>query len=471
MASDQLPTTTVSPTSPSDWTRWMRMPLVVLPVLVILIAAFAGWWFGIRSDGTSTAAATVTTTKQLVTVTSGPTSQTVSADGTVAAAQTDDLSFTAAGTVTAVNVKAGASVTKGQVLATIDSAALQSALTSAESTLADAKAKLSNDETAGASSDQIAADNASITTATDSVTNAYVALQGAQLVATFNGTVASVDLTVGEQLSSSGTGGTSASGSKSGFGQSAGSGSSSSGSSGFGASSSSSSSTSSVGQIAVVSQGQYSVAVDVTSSDVGSVQVGQAATLTLSSAAATNTRANRFAQLFGGGTGPATGGTGTGGAGTGGTGTTASTATANGTVTAVSKVATVTSGVASYPVTVAFNAASNDFYVGSTVTAVITTGTQQNVIQVSSLAVTTSNGVSTVVVATGGTVNGPTATRTVTTGATSNGEVTILSGLKVGEKIVVSLPSFGGRTFGGGGGFGGGSGTGAGARTGTGAGQ
>jgi multidrug efflux pump subunit AcrA (membrane-fusion protein) len=322
MASDQLPTTTVSPTSPSDWTRWMRMPLVVLPVLVILIAAFAGWWFGIRSDGTSTAAATVTTTKQLVTVTSGPTSQTVSADGTVAAAQTDDLSFTAAGTVTAVNVKAGASVTKGQVLATIDSAALQSALTSAESTLADAKAKLSNDETAGASSDQIAADNASITTATDSVTNAYVALQGAQLVATFNGTVAS--------------------GSKSGSGQSAGSGSSSSGSSGFGASSSSSSSTSSVGQIAVVSQGQYSVAVDVTSSDVGSVQVGQAATLTLSSAAATNTRANRFAQLFGGGTGPATGGTGTGGAGTGGTGTTASTATANGTVTAVSKVATVT---------------------------------------------------------------------------------------------------------------------------------
>ena len=40
----------------------------------------------------------------------------------VAAAQTDNLSFTSPGTVTAVNVKAGDTVTTGQVLATIDSA-------------------------------------------------------------------------------------------------------------------------------------------------------------------------------------------------------------------------------------------------------------------------------------------------------------------------------------------------------------
>ena len=42
--------------------------------------------------------------------------------------------FTASGTVTAVNVKAGDKVTAGQVLATVDSAELQSAVTSAERT-------------------------------------------------------------------------------------------------------------------------------------------------------------------------------------------------------------------------------------------------------------------------------------------------------------------------------------------------
>ena len=66
-------------------------------------------------------------------------STTVSAEGTVEAAQTDDLSFTASGTVTAVNVKAGDTVTAGQVLATVDSAELQSAVTSAESNLASAE--------------------------------------------------------------------------------------------------------------------------------------------------------------------------------------------------------------------------------------------------------------------------------------------------------------------------------------------
>ena len=48
------------------------------------------------------------------------------------------------------------------------------------------------------------------TSANDALTNAQEALAGASLVATFDGTVASVDLTVGEQLGSGGTGGTDA---------------------------------------------------------------------------------------------------------------------------------------------------------------------------------------------------------------------------------------------------------------------
>src|SRR5262249_57154788 len=93
-------------------------------------------------------------------------------------------------------------------------------------------------------------------------------------------------------------------------------------------------------------------------------------------------------------------------------------AQATGTVTAVSSVADASSGVAKYDVTVAFDADANDFYVGATVNGVITTQARPNVLQVASRAITTANGVSTVVVATDGTLDGQTQTRTVETGAT-----------------------------------------------------
>ena len=131
--------------------------------------------------------------------------RTVSADGTIAAAQTDDLSFASAGTVTAVNVKAGQTVKAGDVLATIDSAELQSAVADAESSVADAQAKLSDDEDAGASDAQIEADKSSLTSAQDKLASAQSDLDGAKLVATFDGTVAAVNISVGEQLGSSGT--------------------------------------------------------------------------------------------------------------------------------------------------------------------------------------------------------------------------------------------------------------------------
>ena len=176
------------------------------------------WWFGFRSTGSSASAASPT--EQLVAVTKGPIGNSVSAEGTVAAAQTADLNFAGSGTVTAVNVKAGDTVTTGEVLATIDSAELASAATSAQSTVATAQAKLADDEAAGASADQIAADQTSLTSATDNLTSAQQALAGASLVATFDGTVSQVNVTVGENLSSSGSGGTSATGTGTGSGQS-----------------------------------------------------------------------------------------------------------------------------------------------------------------------------------------------------------------------------------------------------------
>jgi macrolide-specific efflux system membrane fusion protein len=161
-------TSVTAPPTSAPWHARLRRPWVVLPVVAVL--AVGVWWFGFRSDGSSAGAASAT--QQLVAVTKGPIGNTVSAEGTVAAAQTANLSFTGSGTVTAVDVKAGDPVTAGQVLATIDSAQLAAAVTSAQSTVTSAQAKLADDEAAGASADQVAADQTSVTSATDNLASA-----------------------------------------------------------------------------------------------------------------------------------------------------------------------------------------------------------------------------------------------------------------------------------------------------------
>ncbi len=411
--------------------------MIVAAVAVVLVAGFGIWWFFLRSTGHASAA---TSTAQLVTVTRGDMKTTVSGNGTVAAADTDNLSFASSGKVTAVNVKAGDTVTAGQVLATIDSSELQSSLSSAEANLASAQATLADAESAGSSSQQIAADKASVTSAQDSVTSAQQALSGASLVATFDGTVSQVDLTVGESLGSSGAGATTPTGSASGSGLSSpGLGSSTSPTGGTG-----SSSTTSSAQITVVSAGRYTVQLSIGTSDIDKVAVGQSAQLTVTTSGSSATSGLPSFLAGGGGGFPGLGG------GSGATGSNQSTrssssstgATATGTVTEVSKVAATSSGVATYPVTISFNAPAKDFYVGATVTGAISTATRTNVLQVSSLAITTSNGVSTVQVAKDGTTTGPTETRTVQTGLTDNGMTEITSGLVAGEKVIISLPSF-----------------------------
>src|SRR5438874_2161779 len=97
------------------------------------------------TDGSASSAMAETgraaTTKTVVPVQTGTTDTTVAADGTVAAANTDNLNFASAGTVTAVNVKAGDAVTAGQVLATIDGTALDAAAAKAQADLDTATAK------------------------------------------------------------------------------------------------------------------------------------------------------------------------------------------------------------------------------------------------------------------------------------------------------------------------------------------
>jgi multidrug efflux pump subunit AcrA (membrane-fusion protein) len=476
-----------------SWER-LRRPWIAGPLAAVV--AFGVWWFGFRSSGDNSTTVATTTTHQLVTVTRGNLTNTVSAEGTVAAAQTDDLSFTAAGTVTAVNVQAGQQVTAGQVLATINSPSLQSAVSSAASTLAKAQASLSDDESSGASSEQIAADQTSVQTAGDSLARAWQGLAGSQLVATFNGTVSSVNLTVGEQLSSSGSGGTTPTGSGSGSGQSSstlGNGNGNGNGNGSGSGSSSA-------QIEVVSAGSYTVQLPVSSSDVDGIKVGDPATLTVTTSSANGFGGfggGGFARFFGlGGRGVGTGSAGTGNAGNGnagtgnagsgrtGTGGAGATpvASVTGTVTTVGKVASASSGVAQYPVTVTFATDNTGISIGTTVTGAISTSVVNDVLQIPLRAVTTTNGKSTVQVALDGKANGRTETRTVQTGQSAGGMIVITSGLKEGDQVAVTtvVPKavtqtggngnpFTGRGGNGGRFFGGGAGTGGGGTGGTGA--
>jgi multidrug efflux pump subunit AcrA (membrane-fusion protein) len=208
---------------PENARKLLRNPAVVLPVAVLLVV---GGWLVYRSSTKSSASAAAT--ERTVTATSGTMAQTISSSGTIEPESTEELSFASSGTVTAVKVKAGQQVDKGQVLATIDSAALQSAVTSAQASVDSAQAKLDSDESASASSEQISADQANLTSAQASLGEAETNLAGATLTSPIKGTVATVNLTVGQQLGSSGGSGNSPTGTSSGGGVSTPSSSSSS---------------------------------------------------------------------------------------------------------------------------------------------------------------------------------------------------------------------------------------------------
>lgn len=430
----------------------MKKPWVVMPLVAVLAL---GAWFLFKPDDDASATQDAAT-EQTVEATVGTMARTVSADGTLAAAETEDLSFGSAGTVTAVNVKAGDQVKAGQVLAEIDSAELEAAVSSAEATVADAEAKLADDEDAGASDEQITADESSLTSANDQLDAANEALEGAKLVATIDGTVASVNVSVGEELTSGGSGGTDQTGSDSGSGNSNGNLPSSGGTSPSAGGTDDSSGSSA--DISLTSTGTFTVDLGFDSTDIANVKVGQIATIDLSSSSSSS-------GFPGGGSFPGGGAFLAGGGFPGGgnanananadTGTqdeggdtetttpalTQSDSGVKGLVTEVGTVADASSGVASYPVTVMFSDDSGDYNVGATVTVDITYEEVTDAIQVPSFAVTTNtDGTSSVKVKT----DDGTETRTVTTGLTSGTMVQITEGLDEGETVVIELGGRGG---------------------------
>ena len=386
-----------------------------MPVAAIVV--FSGW-FVVQSRNPSSQASALPT-EQVVDVTKATMDKTVSAQGTVAAVNSDDLSFNAAGTVTAVNATAGQKVAAGDVLATMDSPALRQAVADAASRLADAKATLADDTASSASASRLAADRSSVTTAQDGLDQADTNLAGANLVAPYAAKITSVGLTVGEKLSTTGTGGVVPTGSRSGSGNS----DNNLGNNADAASSS----------IKLISLDAYKVSLGFDSSDIGSIASGQSAKVALTTGSSQRDR-------LGGGNFFRFGGPAAANDTTNATATTtpvaSNAATSTGAVSTVSSVADASSGVASYPVVVTFNDSSGSFNVGATVQVDISVASIKDAIQVPAAAVTNDGNGSTVTVRT---AKGD-ETRSITTGLTSGSMVQVTKGLAEGEQVVISFP-------------------------------
>ncbi|MBM7519811.1 efflux RND transporter periplasmic adaptor subunit [Nocardioides nitrophenolicus] len=231
--------------------RGLRRPrrLVLSLTALVVLAGVAGGWLLFRGDEPA-AATTTTATVQTQTL-----KQTVTASGTLAAATTADLSFDVSGTVTAVYVKPGDTVKKGQRLAAIDDDVLQAQLDAAQSSLTAARTARSENIADGAADVQLAADRAAVLAAESQLAEAQEAVDDAVLRSTTKGTVTAVGLEVGDSAGSAGAG--------------AGSAGSSSG-------------TDATGTITVVSTGRFVVDATVASADIAKVSVGLQAEITVS---------------------------------------------------------------------------------------------------------------------------------------------------------------------------------------------
>jgi multidrug efflux pump subunit AcrA (membrane-fusion protein) len=197
-AEDELP--------PDLGGRRKRRIYLVIGIVVALAGAATGLTLWLTGSSPTTG---LVITDQTVSVTTGTIQQTVAASGTIEPASQASLNFAVSGTVTAVNVKAGQTVTAGQVLATLGTTALQADEDAASAQLAAANDRLASDEASSATTTTIDSDHAAVTSAQSALSTAQTNLADASLTSTIAGTVASVSLAVGQQVSagSNGAGG------------------------------------------------------------------------------------------------------------------------------------------------------------------------------------------------------------------------------------------------------------------------
>jgi membrane fusion protein, macrolide-specific efflux system len=367
-----------------SWVR--RHRLLVVAVVIVVLGGATGLTLWLTGGSAATG---LVITDSVVSVTRGTIEQTVASSGTIEPASQASLSFAVSGTVTAVNVTAGQTVTAGQVLATVGTAALQDQLDSAQAQLAAAQDKLASDDASSASSAQLDSDQAAVTSAQSSLTTAQTNLADASLTSSISGTVASVSLAVGQQVT--GSGGSSGDGGATG-GSGASSAASASASSASSASSDASSSTASSAQVMVIGTNSYLVNTTVDDTEVGQIAEGDQATVT----------------------------------------PTGATTPVYGTVASIGEIATTTSDVATFPVVIDITGSPSGLFAGSTANVSIIVKELSNVVEVPTAAITYTGAQATVTQV----VNGKHVSKSVTVGQASSGETQIVSGVNSGDRVI-----------------------------------
>jgi macrolide-specific efflux system membrane fusion protein len=396
---EELPLDDENVLAPEEASRWRRYRWPIVGAAVVVIAAAVGLTLWLTSGSPTPTGLSITTVT--VPVTTGTIQQTVASSGTLEPANQASLNFAVPGTVTAVWVKAGQTVTAGQVLASVGTTALSEEVSAAQAQLTAAEDRLSSDEASGAAASAIDTDEASITSAESSVSTAQTNLNDASLTSSIAGTVASVDLTVGQQVAGTSSGG---SGGDTGTGASDASGDTGTGSTGT------------TGQVVVIGTDSYIVNTTVDDTEIGEIADGDQVDLT----------------------------------------DTGSASPVYGTVGSISLIGSQSSDITTFPVVIDVTGNPTGLYAGSTVDANIIVKQLNDVTEVPTEAISYgSNGQATVTEL----VNGAHVVKDVTVGAAEAGETQITSGISSGAKVLEREVTFKAPGGGTGGLLGGGTGT------------
>ena len=350
--------------------------------LAVGLAAVVGAGVVISTSGNASGADS--SSLRTVAVRTGDVTAQVSADGSVEAVNEVAANFGTSGTIQTLTVKVGDTVTKGEVIATIDSAAAERALEVARLQLKSAKEQLSSAEDGTTTTDptthvttttvnasQVASAKAQVIQAQATYDDAKDAVAATTLYAPISGTVLEVNGKVG---------------------QTSGSSSGSSGSSQPGASTSSSSSSD---LVVVANLAALQVSVSVPESDIGSLSVGQTATVTF----------------------PAVSG-----------------ASAKGKITSIDPVGTTSNSVVTFGVVVRLSGVPKTIRLGQSAAVTITTDSAKGVLVVPSTAVTTNGSRSTVLLL----QNGQQVRTQVTVGVAGDSWTEITKGVSAGDQVVLT---------------------------------
>ncbi len=346
-----------------------RRYIIIAVVTALVVVGGGGAWAVTHSSSSSAAAPT------LVSATSSTIRDSVSASGTIQPAERADLSFAVSGTVTSLPVAAGDQVKVGAILATVASASLQSTVTSAQASVTATQDQLTAQQGAGDTAVQIASTQAQLVDVQSKLADAQSALTAASMTSPIAGTVAQVNIALGDKLGNTASTGASSGGAAS---SSANSGSSSS---------------SSTAQIVVISQTSWMVQASVGSADLPRLKKGMQAEITPTGSAT---------KIFG-------------------------------TVKSIGIVASSSSsGSATFPVTITVTGSPKGLYAGGAADVSIIVKQLENLLTVPTNALHTESGKTVVHQI----VNGAQVSTPVKVGATYGPLTQILSGLKTGDKVV-----------------------------------